>query len=435
MIRRSNRLAAKRPPPPPGPDRLSVIPQELFLRICDYLVDDENDLVVKFGLTRFFGHIHPVSLAKGLRSLHCASKLLRDKTSTSICKLGFVMTVPGLKALLRMAGEPQIAPYVVHVRLLVPAQMWLYHKETRASYTQVVDMLTDCFLRTTNLRKVELSGIKSRVPQNHVVDMPDEYSWSVGLLLCALHASKACVTELIYDEGTEVMPPFSRHHLNPLPPAWLSGLHNIEKFRSVENDNLWKRHDRYAEQMLRAMPNLTEFTVTPAIPATGSLIRQKVDRYSYYEISAWMKGTLRCTFDWRLTAFHASHFEVKSANSLKHFLRTHSPTLRDLAISEVIVTDSNHHLFEMEVIARSFWAEIFQIILDDMNLTKGKFHDLLYWLPRGPGHHMSVAMYWEQNDSPLLDVFGHRFEEVAKVRGVTRALADWKDGMVMVVVH
>lgn len=238
----SARLAAKRAADPHGPDRLSALPQELFLRICDYLVDDENKPLAKFGLTLLIDGIRPVSLAKGIRALHCASKLLCEKTSTSICKLGFVMTVPGLKSLLRMAREPHIAPHVTHVRLLFPDRVWIFHEETRASCTQVVDMLADCFLRFTNLRKVELSGIKSQARRKFVADMPDQYSWSAGLLLCALHVSKVCVTELIYDERTEVLQPSRwpypiNYPTSSLPPAWLSGLGNIEKFRVVEYDS------------------------------------------------------------------------------------------------------------------------------------------------------------------------------------------------------
>lgn len=70
-----------------------------------------------------------------------------------------------------------------------------------------------------------------------------------------------------------------------------------------------------------------------------------------------------------------------------------------------------------------------------MNLQSGKFHDLFTWISGGSGHLISVGMAWGQNDGPVRDPFGRRFVEVAKVRGVTRVLADWKDGMIMVSVE
>lgn len=240
MVRMSARLAAKRAAQLHGPDRLSALPQELLLRICDHLVDFENDLQVTFGLTSSMDRIRPVNLAKGLRALHCASKLLREKTSTSVCKLGFLMTLPGLKALLRMAGDPQAAPHIIHVKFLFPTEMWKCHKATKVSYKEVANMLTDCFLCLINLRKIQLSGIKSQARLSYVAGIPEYYSWAIGLLLCSLHGSKVCVTDLIYDEEAEAMSerdPFDRWGVpSPLPHAWLSGLGSIEKFRAVEHD-------------------------------------------------------------------------------------------------------------------------------------------------------------------------------------------------------
>lgn len=90
------------------------------------------------------------------------------------------------------------------------------------------------------------------------------------------------------------------------------------------------------------MPKLKELTVTSTTPTNRYLIRQKRSVRYHYPFSNWMKEILQCNYDWRLTAFHLSHFEVESANSLKHFLRTHSPTLRDLTITKVVASDSNH---------------------------------------------------------------------------------------------
>lgn len=166
------------------------------------------------------------------------------------------------------------------------------------------------------------------------------------------------------------------------------------------------------------------------IPATRSIVRQEGGWRGHCISTGWMSVVLNLRFDWRLTAFHASHFQVDSVNSFKNFLHTHSPTLRDLTISDVIVDDPRHGA-ETNLIAKGFWTEIFQIILDGMSLRKGKFHDLLSLIRGKPCHYASVAMYWDQNNGLELDLYGRKFEEVAMVRGVTRTLTDWKNGMVM----
>lgn len=231
MVRRSARLAAKRAPQPPGPDRLSALPQELFLRICDYLMNYESDSLLKMsGRKLQFSH------AKDLRALHITSKLLLEKTSTSICKLGFPMTESGLKPLLRMAGYPHVAHNIIHVKLLSPTEMSFYWHQTKNNCKRLTDILTECFVRLINLRKIELSGIKTQFRPNAspLNDSSKHFSWSAGSALSAIHATRICVTDLIYDEaaaGTMAPSP-----PNPFPPTWLSAFENIEKFRTVEHD-------------------------------------------------------------------------------------------------------------------------------------------------------------------------------------------------------
>ncbi|KAF9641569.1 hypothetical protein BFW01_g1552 [Lasiodiplodia theobromae] len=424
MVRRSARLAAKRAPQPPGPDRLSALPQELFLRICDYLMNYESDSLLKMsGRKLQFSH------AKDLRALHITSKLLLEKTSTSICKLGFPMTESGLKPLLRMAGYPHVAHNIIHVKLLSPTEMSFYWHQTKNNCKRLTDILTECFVRLINLRKIELSGIKTQFRPNAspLNDSSKHFSWSAGSALSAIHATRICVTDLIYDEaaaGTMAPSP-----PNPFPPTWLSAFENIEKFRTVEHDS---GGFAYTERILRAMPKLKELTITPMAPK----LQRQGDGRNYFKPASggWVRTVLYFSYNWRLTSFHASNFTVKSVGVLGNFLHTHSPTLRDLSLSEVMVLDSERTLLGCQIIAKRIWTEIFQIILDEMNLTRGKFHDLLYWRHGHPGKRLFVAMSWDQSNGLELDVYGRKFEDIARLRGVMRALADWKDGMVMVVV-